>query len=363
VTRSGCRAVQQGEPCQRHVKWAMEHGIHERPDLFPGLSALSSFDDFQVALHTDPYAQCPLPCSAVQAKAVAAAGADAGAMTAKGAESAEDGRVTIASGSGSHLGWQPSGRTVGQGHWCRVEEPRHGWRIRGCGWDASGLQLKVLTYNLFWWNLFGRRHGNGGSAGTMIAGNSEPLPYDIMGFQECESVAWVLGDAGFAGKFAGLTGPHALCIAYRKAAWELVNDGVADVGEDRSDQWYGTRAAMWARLRYRKTNQTVMFVNHHGPLPVGTGGRCGGEATAFNLLKLIAEEAYQGDSIILVGDFNAGPEAPTVKSLNGRLFPVFTGNSFGGVDHVLSSCTKVVSTRNLGDGGSDHDALEVVFQL
>lgn len=58
---------------------------------------------------------------------------------------------------------------------------------------------------------------------------------------------------------------------------------------------------MWARLRNRETNHTMMFVNHHGPLPVGTGGRCGGEATAFNLLKLIAVEAYMGDAWARLG--------------------------------------------------------------
>mmetsp|Transcript_103838 Transcript_103838/g.278953 ORF Transcript_103838/g.278953 Transcript_103838/m.278953 type:complete len:121 (-) Transcript_103838:117-479(-) len=120
---------------------------------------------------------------------------------------------------------------------------------------------------------------------------------------------------------------------------------------------------MWARLQHHETGQVVFFLNHHGPLPVDTGGMCGGEATAFNLLKLIATTAHAGDVVVLVGDFNAGPETETLKSLRTRLHPVYTGTSFGGVDHVLSSCTTVISNRNLGSGGSDHDALETVIQL
>jgi len=44
---------------------------------------------------------------------------------------------------------------------------------------------------------------------------------------------------------------------------------------------------------------------------------------------------------------------------------LYTGASFGGVDHVFSNCggSHVVSRRNLGSGGSDHDALDVVIRM
>lgn len=160
-----------------------------------------------------------------------------------------------------------------------------------------------------------------------------------------------------------IPGPHAMCLAYRQSAWSLLSNGTRNVGEDRWDQWYGTRAGMWVRLQHKETGQGVIFVNHHGPLPVDTGGMCGGEATAFNLLKLIASSAQADDVIILVGDFNAGPQAQTLRSLQNRMHPLHTGKSFGGVDNVFSSCPNVVGKRNLGSGGSDHDALETVLQL
>mmetsp|Transcript_48000 Transcript_48000/g.103416 ORF Transcript_48000/g.103416 Transcript_48000/m.103416 type:complete len:185 (+) Transcript_48000:1-555(+) len=184
-----------------------------------------------------------------------------------------------------------------------------------------------------------------------------------MGFQECEDVRWVVGDAGLLNDFETLTGPHAMCMAYRKTAWRMLENSQQDVGEDRWDQWYGTRGGMWARMQNYQTGQIVFFMNHHGPLPVGTGGMCGGEATAFNILKVIAYHAHQDDVVILVGDFNAGPASQTLVNMRSRMHSLYTGASFGGVDHVFSSCPTVAETRNWGSGGSDHDALSVTLQL
>ena len=35
--------------------------------------------------------------------------------------------------------------------------------------------------------------------------------------------------------------------------------------------------------------------------------------------------------------------------------------SFGGVDNFLSNCASSAEATNLGNGGSDHDALSIVF--
>merc|ERR1719253_1390924 len=184
-----------------------------------------------------------------------------------------------------------------------------------------------------------------------------------MGFQECEDVNRVLRDGGLQDQYAGVPGPHAMAIAYRRDTWDMIGGSHQDVAEDRSDQWYGTRAGQWVRLRNRASGLTLLFVNHHGPLPVDTGGLCGGEATAFNLMKLIGSSAAPGDAIVLVGDFNAGLNTPVVNTLQARLHRVFSGRSFGGVDHIFSSCGNVVSTRNLGSGGSDHDAVDALLQF
>jgi len=351
----GCRSVQEGEPCHRHVQWAMTSGITTDGDLFPGLTSDSPFEAFQAAMQADPYARCPRPCAAPSA-----AGAETQAEAEDGGNKTENYSDTPA--LPDLIGWKPSSRMVAEGQWCSAHEPEAGWALESCG-DHPGLQIKVLTYNLWWWHLFGRRHGGGGSAGHLIARAGSRQPFDVMAFQECEDIGWVLSDAGAAQEYVALTGPHALCIAYRKAAWSLVDDGADNVNEDRGDQWYGTRAGMWVRLRHMESGQVVFFVNHHGPLPIHTGGRCGGEATAYNLLRLISSHARVMDVIVLVGDFNAGPMTSTLRSLHGRLHSLITGSKFGGVDHILSSCRRIASTRNLGPGGSDHDALEAVIQL
>mmetsp|Transcript_27310 Transcript_27310/g.77539 ORF Transcript_27310/g.77539 Transcript_27310/m.77539 type:complete len:187 (-) Transcript_27310:86-646(-) len=186
-----------------------------------------------------------------------------------------------------------------------------------------------------------------------------------MGFQECDDLGRVLRDGGLASQYGVIPGGHATAIGYRLRDWKLLGSGTAEVAEDRVPEWWGTRGAQWARFRHKRTGRTIFFANHHGPTPVGSGGLCGGEATAWNILKMMGTHADRRDGIVLVGDFNNGVETTAVKELKARLRLVHTGVSFGGVDHIFSSCSgdRVRSRRNLGSGGSDHDALAVTLRL
>jgi len=238
--------------------------------------------------------------------------------------------------------------------------------LKTCPTGMSGsTKVKVLTYNLFWWNLFDQRGGNGGSAGRLIAHTAGPEQYDLMGFQECDDVWRVMGDAwgnGLSGEYGAINGGRALAIAYRKSRYTLLSSGAEDVGEDAPEQWYGKRTAQWARFQHRD-GSTVFFVNHHGPLPVSKNGGCAGSATAYNIMKLIAKNAYTGDVIILVGDFNAALGSSRIWTLDNFMHRVYSGTSHGGVDHIFSNCNAKVTAHNLGAGGSDHDALSAVFTL
>uniref|UniRef100_A0A7S2JUH2 Endonuclease/exonuclease/phosphatase domain-containing protein n=1 Tax=Zooxanthella nutricula TaxID=1333877 RepID=A0A7S2JUH2_9DINO len=271
--------------------------------------------------------------------------------------------ATVALAQGRRGFWNPSSHISGSGQWCVAHAPAD-W-ANHC--DLGAHEVKVLTYNLYWWNLYGShfRNGNGGSAGHLIASSGGDKPYDFMGFQECEDVGRVLREAGLETTHEGIVGDHACAIAYNKATWTMLENGMDEVGEDRADQWWGTRGAQWARFKHTSKGRTVFVVNHHGPLPVGTGGLCGPQATAWNILKAIGTHAKKDDAVIVVGDFNADAGTATAAELGRRLHRVFTGASFGGVDHVFSSCggDRVVSKRNLGAGGSDHDALEVVLRV
>jgi len=50
--------------CYVHVKWAKEHGIFGHPTWYPGLSASSTFEEFQSLLHSSGHGSCPRPCHA-----------------------------------------------------------------------------------------------------------------------------------------------------------------------------------------------------------------------------------------------------------------------------------------------------------
>lgn len=213
----------------------------------------------------------------------------------------------------------------------------------------------MLTYNLFWWNLFGVRAGNGGSAGKLINASG---PFDIMGFQECESVQRVLDDAGLRESHIGVQGPHALGLAYRKDTWEVLAKGEQAVAEDRPEQNYGLRGVQWVRLRHLTSGHIVFFLNHHGPLPINTGGICAGRATASNMLKVVGQNMQLDDRAVIVGDLNADATSETQTTFQERIDRVIEH----WVDAVYYSCDSI-SSINLGNGGSDHQALAATLPL
>lgn len=106
-------------------------------------------------------------------------------------------------------------------------------------------------------------------------------------------------------------------------------------------------------------------MNHHGPLSVNSGGLCGGEATAYNILQIMAKNAQVGDVLMLVGDFNANAASRTLQSLWGHLTPVYNSKSFGGVDNILANVGKsdVLIGEEIGSGGSDHQAISAVITV
>jgi len=235
--------------------------------------------------------------------------------------------------------------------------------------EGEPFKVRLLSYNLYWWSLMAIRATNGGAPFKIIDDSARSMPYDLMAFQECEDPQFVLEKAGLLEdymSFGGLgTITTAICMAFRRKSWELLSHGSGLVAEDARSQYYGKRAAQWMRLRHHGTGKTILFMNHHGPLPVNSGGSCGGLSTAYSLLKLIQWHAEDGDAVVLVGDFNANAASPTVRHLGRRLNQVFTGTALGGIDHVFTNLgsSSIISNENLGNGGSDHDALSVVLEM
>jgi len=287
---------------------------------------------------------------------------------------------------GSPIGWHPTDQTVGKG-WCAGQVPEKSWHLNDfCGnSDANsakqGPQVKVLTYNLYWWNLFGQQKGAHGSAGKNIAKFAQDQPYDLMGFQECENISWPLVDAkgaGMKGEFTTIVGDHAVAMAFRTETFDKLDAGEADVADDQAGtHYYSRRIAQWVRLNHKASGKKVFFMNHHGPTPPATGGACGNQATAYNLLKVIGENAKVGDAVIFVGDFNAPWLMPSqghgtlqwleeAGYLDCHIPHIFANpvvDDMWGIDNFFSSCTNLVSTTVMPKGGSDHNALNAVFEL
>jgi hypothetical protein len=267
------------------------------------------------------------------------------------------------------IGWPSGGETKNADKWCKINVPPSSWNLKSCPSDG-GLKIKVLSYNLYWWNLFDKHGGGGKSAGKLIARTEGDEMYDFMGFQECDSRDRVIADAqssGLDGSYKTINGGRALAIAYLKTRWTLLEQGREDVGEDSRSQYYGKRSLQWARFQHLETKKTVFVGNHHGPLRVSEGGGCTGSSTSLNIMKVVAENADVNDAIVLVGDFNAGRGSSRFKELEKRLVRAFSGNAIGGIDHVFTNCGERSSGSILGGGDghrkSDHDALSVVLRI
>merc|ERR1719210_1360948 len=119
---------------------------------------------------------------------------------------------------------------------------------------------------------------------------------------------------------AELGGPIGSTIGFRNATWFLIDKGQSFVAEDKQGPvYFGKRIAFWARFQHTTTGKIVFFMNHHGPLPVNSGGICGAEVTAYNLLHVISQNAQPGDAVIFVGDFNSDGASPTIAQLGMHL--------------------------------------------
>jgi len=289
----------------------------------------------------------------------ASSGTVVGATSSKGVPVVSSGKI----------GWPSDGQTKAADLWCKINVPSSSWNLKHCPSDG-GLKVKVLSYNLYWWNLFDRHKGGGKSAGKLIARTEGDDLYDFMAFQECDSRGRVMAEAqssGLEGSYKTIDGGKAIAMAYLKTRWTLLEQGKQNVGEDSKKQYYGKRALVWARFQHLETNKTVFFGNHHGPLRPSEGGGCIGSATSLNIMKVIAENADVNDAIVLTGDFNAARSSSRVKELEKRLVRAFTGKAIGGIDHVFTNCGEGSSGRILGKGDgdykSDHDALSVVLRV
>jgi len=311
-----CHDVQPGEVgvCMNSIAWARDEGYPKHPDWYQGLSpATAKLSEWQMFAWDTTHPTCPRPCSAK---------------------------------------WDVA--------WCDSPEAPELWKAK---LPETPSTVRILSYNLFWWNLFKIRGGL--SADDLIKKTGAPEPYDVIGLQECEDPDRVFKAVGLDSTYSSFLGSKAVCVAYRTDRWELLDSGEDEVAMDMRTEFYGHRVAQWLRLQDRNTGMTMLFINHHGPLSVNSGGACGGRSTAHNLLKVMAKRGREGDLLVLAGDFNANAASQTVQSLWPHLLHVYNSPSFGGVDNIFANVPReaVSETNDLGKGGSDHHAISAVLSF
>jgi len=298
---------------------------------------------------------------------------------------------------GAPIPWTPTGPSQGGSNWCASQGPPADWNLKNycqshlntpLNVTGAAAQIKVLTYNLQWWHTYEQYPVPGGNSmnpavGANIVEDDKVHAFDLMGFQECEILQAVLDSA----KKQGLQGDWqafeyhegksiGIGLAWKKDSFDLITQGKGYVAEDRNDathQYYGKRAAQWVRLTHKATGKKVFYLNHHGPTPVGTGGLCGSKATAYNLLKMIATNAQVGDLVFITGDFN-GPsiqlgkyseEIGTLACHIPHIFTISNIQTVWGIDNHFANCATAAKDgkRKMGQGGSDHWALSVLYDL
>lgn len=251
-----------------------------------------------------------------------------------------------------------------EAHWCD-EAPEVGDLWSPNGGEPPTMHLKVLLYNVHWELAFTQGNGDGKPVKELIAASMIHRPFDLMALQSCEDAMSVLEEVR-PGQYIAFQSGGELCTAVRMSQFALISQGEASVAEDGpSDFQVGNRTAAWVRLNHTATGRIVFFMNYHGPTPYNTGGLCGHSATASRLLGLVASNGEPGDTVVLAGDFSASEDSGTVGGLKAHFAIANQGIVAGGTDFVLTNLEGVVvaNATNLGNGGSDHDALSTMLRV
>merc|ERR1719330_431819 len=122
---------------------------------------------------------------------------------------------------------------------CSIEPLPGLWEYTPSGQE---LQVKILIYNLFWWQLFDAQKTANGSPFRLMENFDKPMPFDFMGFQECEDGALVLRGANMLDQYTWYPGmgttTTAICMAFLTRNWEHLSHGCQFISEDApAEHW------------------------------------------------------------------------------------------------------------------------------
>jgi len=226
--------------------------------------------------------------------------------------------------------------------------------------SPSPFQVQVISYNLYWWCVsdeYGNcpQFKNGRGFGMLYDTIKRNGPVDLIGLQECDNVAQILGGSSMASSFSYYAAPGDGPMAWNNQKFfKIGGPGQVWVANDQ----YGSRFMNWVRLQVQGSSQTIFFANSHGPLN-GCGPDLGGRYLAG-----INANKQPGDTVILTGDFNCGSNTAAIGTIASVLQNDATGDSYGGADHIFSSRGVQVQWQGHVNGGpSDHSLLKAVLGL
>lgn len=213
-------------------------------------------------------------------------------------------------------------------------------------WKHVGVSDRLLSVKLLTNNLAYGHELYNGSLGH----------FDLLGFQGCDNRAKLMTmTVPPASTYTTVSDGTSVCMAYDSWKWRLLAKGATAIAVESNSR---TSPAQWVRLQRRGGNETLLFVNIHGPATASSV--CGAVAVAFELASLIEAQGRPGDAVILAGAFNAHGYSPTLVALAQRLRSSVPGTNRWGFQHALSnlgpSCASEV--ERIGD-----DTLIVVLEL
>lgn len=206
---------------------------------------------------------------------------------------------------------------------------------------SSGSSIRVVSYNLFWWNAFGQESWK---SDHIIHNIKYNLQADALGLQECDEPWTIQSRADYipASAFAGAQG-----VSVKPGVFSVGQTGSRDIG---ATGFWGPRHVTWAQLTHAASGNTLWHFNTHWCVrDCDANKRYGG---AVNMLSIIREKAGSSP-VIITGDFNAGMGEPGIQHFLQNGFALAVSHW---VDAIFYSTAhfSVVSTETGDAAHSDH---------
>jgi len=220
---------------------------------------------------------------------------------------------------------------------------------------TSSATIKVVSYNLYWWNAHNR---NPWKFDHIVNNIKNTLRADALGLQECDDPEIIRARTGYtrASPFKGAQG-----VSVKPGLFDVGRTGFRDI--QATGKW-GPRYVTWAELTHRPSGRTFFHFNTHWCVHSGKGHTCNAGTRytgARNMLDVIRQEAGSA-AVVITGDFNAGigEDGPQHFIRNG-----FTLAKSSWVDAIFYSSDhwNVKSTTKGDPAHSDHAPVIAVLEL